>query len=391
MASVNVSRDNYVAGLVHDLRQPMQVLNVRLPAIETAVQDLPAGTHAKEAMAAFRQVALLQDALLRHLGYEASSDISLNAAHRQFSLLSVLEPAIAIVENARAIAGMQIELPSKDLNLHTSPSTLHRIVSNLVLNAVQHSHGTSVRVHANADSVNLILRVEDNGRGLPGTRVHSAEAFLRYSAIRASESAGQSGTGLTAAMELAESLGGKLELESSSKQGTVWKLTIPDAVAYENKEPHAGFSADELSGQVIAILDDSKIGAESLGEKFASLGATVISAYDEMELLRRVHRAFPMPVLYVLDFLLGNGVTLNRSLDTLAHVTGALQSSVILTAHPMHHALRDAQKRVAGVVPRPLQDAHFRALVDFASGRIRPLHLALSKAPSSASSKAIAP
>ena len=64
MASVNVSRDNYVAGLVHDLRQPMQVLNVRLPAIETAVQDRPAGTHAKEAMAAFRQVALLQDALL---------------------------------------------------------------------------------------------------------------------------------------------------------------------------------------------------------------------------------------------------------------------------------------------------------------------------------------
>lgn len=386
MANMKDAGDNYLAGLVHDLRQPMQVLNVRLPAIETALGESPAGTHAKEAMAAFRQVALLTGALCRHLGYEATGDISVNAEYRQFSLLSVLEPAIAIVENARAVAGIQIELPSEDINLHTSPSTLHRIVSNLVLNAVQHSHGTSVRIHAHADSVNLTLRVEDDGRGLPGTRAHSAEAFLRYSAIRASESAGRSGTGLAAAIELAESLGGILDLESSSKQGTIWKLTIPDAVAYENKDPEGGFSADELSGQVIAILDDSKLAAEALGEKFASLGATVITAYDEMELLRRVHRAFPMPVLYVLDFLLGKGVTLDRSLHTLANVTGALQSSVILTAHPSHHALREAQKRVAGIVPRPLQDAHFRALVDFAAGRIRPLHLALSKAQASGTS-----
>lgn len=380
MSDLTESSDRYLAGLAHDLRQPMQVLNVRLPAIEAAVRELPvASQHSKEAMAAFRQVALLQDALLRHLGYEASRDIAVNAEYRQFSLLAILEPALAIVENARAVTGIRIELPTEDLTLHTSPSTLHRIVANLVLNAVQHSHGTCVQVTAKADSVNLVIQIEDNGRGLPGTRVHNADAFLRYSSIRAAESAGGSGTGLAASIELAESLGGRLELVSSSKAGTIWKLTVPDAIAYENAEPQAGFSADELSGQVIAILDDQKVAAEALGEKFASLGATIITAYDEMDLLRRVHRAFPQPVLYVLDFLLGNGATLDRSLTTLANVTGALQSSVILTAHPKHHALFSAGKRVAGIVPRPLQDAHFRALVDFAAGRTRPLHLALSK------------
>lgn len=105
----------------------------------------------------------------------------------------------------------------------------------------------------------------------------------------------------------------------------------------------------------------------------------MITVYNEMDLLRRIQSAFPRPVLYVLDFLLAHGTTLGRSLDMLANIPGALQSSVVLTAHPRHHALTTVRERVAGILPRPLQDSHFRALVDFASGRTRPLHTALSK------------
>lgn len=379
--------DSFRSGLVHDLRHPMQVLSVRLPAIEAswkavvdgsvATADSPLAEHAREALAAFRQVALMQDALLRQFGFEQTSDVSLNPAIRRFGLLSMLEPAVAIAEHARADRHIRIELPSEDVTLQTNASTLHRIVTNLVLNAIQHSHGSYVRIEANADSVNLVLRVADDGRGLPGTRVHGVEGYLRYPSARAT-APGQSGTGLRASIELAESLGGLLELQSSTKSGTVWCLTVPDVIVRDEK-PQRDFTDDELSGQTIVVLDDQKLGAEAVGQKFAALGASVITVYNEMDLLRRIQRAFPRPVLYVLDFLLSHGTTLSRSLDMLANIPGALQSSVVLTAHPRHHALTTVRERVAGVLPRPLQDSHFRALVDFASGRTRPLHMALSK------------
>ncbi len=379
--------DSYRAGLVHDLRHPMQVLTVRLPAIEATWKavsdgtvspaDSPLAEHAREALAAFRQVALMQDALLRHFGFEQTSDVSLNPSIRRFGLLSLLEPAVAIAEHARAERHIRIELPSDDITLQTNASTLHRIVANLVLNAIQHSHGSYVRIEAHVDSVHLVLRVSDDGRGLPGTRVHGVQGYLRHPSARAT-APGQSGTGVYASVDLAESLGGTLVLESSSKGGTVWCLTVPDVVVRDEK-PQADFTDNELSGQKIVVLDDQKLGAEAVGQKFAALGAEVITVYNEMDLLRRIQHAFPRPVLYVLDFLLSHGTTLGRSLDMLANIPGALQSSVVLTAHPKHFALSTVRERVAGILPRPLQDSHFRALVDFASGRTKPLHMALSK------------
>lgn len=258
--------DTYRAGLVHDLRHPMQVLSVRLPAIEAswkAVMDgsiAPADSslaeHAREALAAFRQVALMQDALLRQFGFEQTSDVSLNPAIRRFGLLSILEPAVAIAEHARADRHIRIELPSEDITLQTNASSLHRIVTNLVLNAIQHSHGSYVRIEAQADSVNLVLRVSDDGRGLPGTRVHGVQGYLRHPSARA-VAPGQSGTGLRASIELAESLGGLLVPESSTKSGTVWCLTVPDVIVRDQK-PQSDFADNELSGQTIVVLDDQK-------------------------------------------------------------------------------------------------------------------------------------
>ena len=152
---------------------------------------------------------------------------------------------------------------------------------------------------------------------------------------------------------------------------------IPNVVVSELAPPQ-GFAADELRGKVVAVLDDQKAAAESIGQKFRSVGATVVVANSEMDLLRRIHRHEPAPALYMLDLVLGDGIMLGRALDTLASIDGALASAVIHTAHP--HMAQTVSDRVAGVVPKPLQDRHFRALVDYAAGRARPLQWALREA-----------
>lgn len=362
----------YLDGLMHDIRQPMQVLGVKVPRLSNALAASPVSEDMAAIAGAIKQEHLLISEIMRKLGYDPRPDAAISSELRETTLLGLLEPLQMMGEQNR---DMRIELPTDDLKLFTKPADLYRIVSNLVLNALRHSHGSEVRVSAETDVFDLKLRVTDDGRGFPSGREQMLMRWAMEPSSRPSQE--MSGSGLPSCLNLAEALGGKLSLERASKAGTTWLLVIPNVVVSELAPPQ-GFAADELRGKVVAVLDDQKAAAESIGQKFRSVGATVVVANSEMDLLRRIHRHEPAPALYMLDLVLGDGIMLGRALDTLASIDGALASAVIHTAHP--HMAQTVSERVAGVVPKPLQDRHFRALVDYAAGRARPLQWALREA-----------
>lgn len=367
----------YVALLVDGLRTCMKDLSSRLVLIEQAVEGSPTDIDAAKALNAYRQLSLLQDALLAEL-VKASSTETTHGEVKHFSLLSLLNSVRAIVEKARLGSEIEIELPRKDLRLHTNPSTVHRILHNLVLNAIQHSHGMHVRIEAEAQFPNLVLRVIDDGRGLPGTRLSDAAGFLRELEIRAATDEALAKSGLWTSMLLAKDLGGHLDVESSSKSGTAWRLVVPKGVATTRSELYRVFRSDELARKVIAILDDDVGGSDVLADKFAALGANVITENNEVDFLRRVHAARPRPNLYVLNYLVGPPDSFPRLLDSLQTVPEALSRTVVVTPHLRDTFLTDARDRVAGVVGRPLDDHQFRVLVNSVAGRTLSLRRALT-------------
>jgi len=362
----------YLDGLMHDIRQPMQVLGVKVPRLSNALAASPLSEDMAAIAGAIKQEHLLISEIMRKLGYDPRPDAAISSELRETTLLGLLEPLEMMGEQNR---DMRIELPTDDLKLFTKPADLYRIVTNLVLNALKHSHGSEVRVTAETDVFDLKLRVTDDGRGFPSGR---EQMLMRWAMDPSSRPRKEmSGSGLPSCLNLAEALGGKLSLERASKAGTTWLLSIPNVIVSDLAPPQ-GFASDELRGKVVAVLDDQKAAAESIGQKFRSVGATVVVANSEMDLLRRIHRHEPAPALYMLDLVLGDGIMLGRALDTLASIDGALASAVIHTAHP--HMAQAVSDRVAGVVPKPLQERHFRALVDYAAGRARPLQWALREA-----------
>lgn len=362
----------YLDGLMHDIRQPMQVLGVKLPRLQRAALPTELNEDVQAIAAAIKQEHLLVSEIMRRLGYDPRPDAAISSELREMSLLALLEPLLMMGAHNPA---MRIQLPTRDHQIFTKPADLYRIVSNLLLNALRHSHGTVVTISAEADMTDLLLRVTDDGRGILPSREQLMMQWAMDPKSRPSKNL--SGTGLPTCLNLAEALGGRLSLESASKAGTTWLLTLQNVVLRDS-EQHAAFDSTELQGQVVAVLDDQRPAAESIGEHFRSVGATVILATNEMELLRRVHRHEPRPSLYMLDFVLADGVLLGRALDTLGSVPGALERAVIHTAHT--DIARAAAQRVAGVVPKPLQERHFRALVDFAAGRVQSLQRALLEA-----------
>ena len=96
------------------------------------------------------------------------------------------------------------------------------ILENLLNNAIQATpRGKCVELSAQPDDGQVIFRVSDEGAGLPS---HVRERL--FSPVRSTKEGG-SGIGLTICRQLALHIGASLDLESSTVNGTVFRVRVP--------------------------------------------------------------------------------------------------------------------------------------------------------------------
>ena len=109
-----------------------------------------------------------------------------------------------------------------------SDTLLYRLVFNLVENAIRYSRpGSTVNVFICDNDSHVLLRVEDQGPGIPKQYRESIfQPFFRVDKSR-SRAYGGAGLGLALVWEIATLHGGTVEVESSSENGTVMLVALP--------------------------------------------------------------------------------------------------------------------------------------------------------------------
>jgi len=147
------------------------------------------------------------------------------------------EPVLEPTQLGRIVAEVQVDLRvafprvwisnriGRDVWISADPEQLHRILSNLTRNAAQAMMGQSNgRVEFSTDIMadTVITRIQDNGPGLPD----SVEDRLFLPFTRG-HSEGSTGLGLSISKELAERMGGSLELLETGPDGTTFILGLP--------------------------------------------------------------------------------------------------------------------------------------------------------------------
>lgn len=116
-----------------------------------------------------------------------------------------------------------------EATMRTELGALSQIMQNLILNAVNHAFDDNpddkrIDVTISLWGENLMVRVQDNGRGIPAELCESL--FLPF--VSSKRNAGGSGLGLHIARELAErQLDGRLELENAAVGKTTFLLSFP--------------------------------------------------------------------------------------------------------------------------------------------------------------------
>ena len=139
---------------------------------------------------------------------------------------------LGVFEAARESVGLDAEAVKLSVDpeqapLVADPVQLERAFANLVENGARHGGGRPVLVRARESGGRLVVRVVDQGPGIPeGERQRIFEPFYRR------EGSGQGfGLGLAIAKGFVEANGGEIAAESVPGQGSTFVVTFPLGVA----------------------------------------------------------------------------------------------------------------------------------------------------------------
>lgn len=122
--------------------------------------------------------------------------------------------------------------PGKAIWVHADASQLRVLCSNLLMNAIQHSHpGGEVRLTAVQTGPDADLRVADQGEGIPPEALpHVFERFFRGDGSRSRETGG-AGLGLAISKAIVRAADGDISIASDPGHGTTVHVRLPSAPA----------------------------------------------------------------------------------------------------------------------------------------------------------------
>ncbi len=229
-AMMQAQRD-FVADASHELRTPLTSVLANLELLEASLATRAASAASEEEAETVRSAlrsSKRMSRLVSDLLLLARADAGRTAPRRDTDLG---ELARAAVEEVRPIAADReiVVTADGDVPVHGNPDELHRMISNLLDNAVRHTEGSSridARVERTGDRARLV--VSDDGPGLPaGLEDQVFERFVRGSGPADRSGDGGTGLGLAIVRAVATSHGGEVGAGRSESGGARFQVTLP--------------------------------------------------------------------------------------------------------------------------------------------------------------------
>jgi signal transduction histidine kinase len=209
----------FVADASHELRTPLTSVLTSLELLAEELEGEPAETAQTALRSARRMRRLVGDLLLL-----ARADAKRVQPHRPTDLHEVVMEAASEIGPVAEDHDLQID--ATPVVVSGARDELHRLVLNLIENAVKHTPpGTHIRAATARDNGEATLVVEDDGPGIPPEL--GEHVFDRF--VRSGRDGGRgSGLGLSIVRAVAESHGGSVRLEpSSGGRGARFVVRLP--------------------------------------------------------------------------------------------------------------------------------------------------------------------
>lgn len=207
-------RRQLMADVAHELRTPLAILQGRVEGLIDGVYPRD-DQHLGELLSETQHLSRLVEDVRTLANAEAGA---LDLRKEPTDAAELIRDAVAAVASPLVVSEVPDELPTIDVD----PVRIREVLLNLLNNAVQHARNGRVTVSADSSLRELVIRVRDNGSGIPADEL--PHVFDRFH--KGAGSTG-SGLGLSIARKLVQAHGGTIAIDSAAGRGTIVTVTLP--------------------------------------------------------------------------------------------------------------------------------------------------------------------
>ena len=284
LAQADRRKDEFLATLAHELRNPLAPMRNVLEVLNLAQLDDPQLNWAREVLG--RQVSHMTHLVDDLMEVSRITQGRMQLRRQSVELAPLLEMALHSVASLADQAGhtVQVDQPDEPIWLDADATRLSQMIANLLTNAVKY---TPAQGHiwlsvARADG-EVVITVRDSGIGIAPEHLQTVFDMFSQLEPALSRAQGGLGIGLSLVRGLAQLHGGSVSARSAGVgQGSTFELRLPlpaappvAAAAPASRQLQAGTRV----GKVL-VIDDNADAADTLAMALDILGYEVGTVYD---------------------------------------------------------------------------------------------------------------
>jgi len=325
LEKANAAKDEFVAGMSHEIRNPMNgILGSAL-----ALGDTPLDSRQRELVAALRHcatfLASLVEDVLDFAAVEAGTRPVQRSAFRPAEVVRAVATMLAPVAGPTAVH-VDVD-PTLPVWLLGDAARIQQVLVNYATNGLKFG-GRRLVLSARAEGDQVVFAVADDGPGIPVDE--QGRLFVRFSRLKTGLHPAIPGTGLGLAVcrELAERMGGTVGVASAPGSGATFFLRL--ALTAAAPEPAAPAPAPPPVRGRALIVEDLDYNARTLAWMLGRQGFVADTAADAPQAIALLTTDAPYDAVFLDCDLPGlSGLDLARRIRT----AGPTPRLIATTAH----------------------------------------------------------
>lgn len=348
LADLSYRKDEFLAMLSHELRNPLAAIFYALPLLALQKTDDPMQMRA-------RGIIERQAGQLHHLVDDLLEVSRINTGRVQLRLtqVSICDIVARAIETAQPLMtqrrhALSVSLPEQPLCLPADAARLEQVVVNLLTNAAKYTDEDGcIGLSVQQEGSSAVLRVRDNGIGIAPELLPSVFDLFTQAERSLDRSQGGLGIGLCLVQRLVEMHGGAVSVTSVLGQGSefVVRLPLTQPLMPPALEPQAaGAVPMPTAGKHyrVLVVDDNLDVAQTLGMLLGYLGHEVRTMHDGVSALAEAVVWQPDLVLLGIELPGLNGFEVARQIRQHPSLAGTVL--VALTGYGLEADRQRAQE-----------------------------------------------
>ena len=357
----NLGKTRFIAAASHDLLQPLNAARL----YTTSLVERPAGA---ETRLLARNIDASLEAVEDILGTLLDiSRIDAGALKPEFSAVDIDELLGHLKVEFDPVAresGLSLHIVPARVAVHSDRRLLHRILQNLIANALKYTPSGRVLVGCRRTGDTIRIEVHDTGPGIP-----DAERERIFHEFRRLENNGAAvrglGLGLSIVDRIARLLEHKLELRTEWGRGSTFCVTARRAAlgapGPRQARPHRAPLA-RLPDIPVLVVDNEPDILAGMTTMLTNWGCRVASAETAAQALAIATRADSEIAIVLADYHLGDSDGLELIAALRARIDPALPAA-LLTADRTPAVRNAAEAAGVALLHKPLKPAALRAIL----------------------------